>query len=130
MSEIPCSDHESGGYAYCIGQCAGFASLLSDEVFGEDAPVKIITNKNQIKIGDYLRMLPSHSVFVIDRVEKGEIVGYDMYDDTNETAWETYITVAECNWDWHCGIGWGRTIPLENVRLDYNNEWFDSYSRY
>ena len=130
VSEIPCSDHESGRYEYCIGQCAGFASLLSDEVFGEDAPKYVFTDKKKIKIGDYLRCLPGHSVFVIDRVEKGEVIGYDTWDDENVKAWDTVLTVAECNWDWHCGISWGREIALSDIRLDPDNPWFDSYSRY
>ena len=118
VSEIPCDDHESGAYKYCIGQCAGFARLLCKESFDLSAPVIYYSDPQQIKIGDYLRMLPHHSVFVIDRVYKGEITGYDTYTDTNHPASVDYITVAECNWDWHCGISWGRKIPFENIRLD------------
>lgn len=126
VSEIPCDDHEAGRYAYCQGQCAGFAELMSNEVFGAWAPVSHYSDKSKIKIGDYLRMLPNHSVFVIDRVNKGEIVDYDMYSDRNYQADEGYIIVCECNWDWHCGIDWGRYISYDKIRLDSSL----SYTRY
>lgn len=120
VSEIPCDDHESGKYAYCQGQCAGFARQMSIEVFGTQAPVIYYSDPDKIKIGDYLRMLPNHSVFVIDRTEKDEIISYDIYSDTNHGASMAFITVCECNWDWHCGISWGRRIPFDNIKLDSN----------
>ena len=125
VSEIPCSDHSSGQYAYCIGQCAGFSYLMSNEVFG-NAPIYRNLKVQDIKIGDYVRCLPHHSVFVIDRVNKGEIVGYDMYEDQNYTAWADEITICECNWDCRCGISWGRTIYLDNLSIDS----YESFSRY
>ncbi|MCR5782318.1 MAG: Ig-like domain-containing protein [Clostridia bacterium] len=118
VSEIPCDDHESGKYEYCQGQCVGFARQMSIEVFGTQAPVTYYSDPQMIKIGDYLRMLPNHSVFVIDRTEKDEITGYDIFSDTNHTAGMAFITVCECNWDWHCGISWGRRIPFDSIRLD------------
>ncbi len=118
VSEIPCNDHESGRYEYCQGQCVGFAAQLCRESFDPSDPVVRFSDPQKIKIGDYLRMLPHHSVFVIDRVNKGEINGYDIYSDSNHEASVDYIVVAECNWDWHCGISWGRCIALDSVRLD------------
>ena len=126
VTETPCSDHDSGEYAYCIGQCAGFAELLSDEVFGYEAPVHRDLSVEDIKIGDYVRCLPHHSVFVIDRIDEGEIVGYDIYEEDNFTAYCDYLTVAECNWDCRCGIAWGRTIRLDRLEIDP----YYSYSRY
>lgn len=126
VSETPCSDHDSGIYSHCIGQCAGFAELLSNEIFGYDAPVRRNLKVGDIRIGDYVRCLPHHSVFVIDRVNKGEVVGYDMYGDANYTAYCDMITVAECNWDCCCGISWGRTIGLDELKIDASY----SYSRY
>ena len=118
VSEIPCDDHESGKYAYCIGQCAGFAYLLSDEVFGANAPAYYGLKKEDIKIGDYVRCKPNHSVFVIDRFYKGDVVYYDIYADENIVTDAGAITVAECNWDCRCGISWGRTIYLDDFSID------------
>ena len=118
VSEIPCSDHESGTYAYCTGQCAGFALLLSNEVFGTAAPIRYGVKKDDIKIGDYVRCLPHHSVFVIDRVSAGEILDYSMFSDENIVADSDVITVAECNWDCRCGISWGRQIWLDELEID------------
>ena len=126
VTETPCTDHDSGEYAYCLGQCAGFAELLSDEIFGYEAPVYRNLSVEDVKIGDYLRCLPHHSVFVIDRVSEGEIVGYDIYEEENYTANCDYVTVAECNWDCRCGIAWGRTIRLDRLEIDP----YYSYSRY
>ncbi len=126
VSEIPCSDHSSGKYAYCIGQCAGFANLLSREVFGANAPIYYGLKKDDIKIGDYVRCKPHHSVFVIDRFYKGDVVYYDIYADENIVADAGVITVAECNWDCRCGISWGRTIYLDDLSIDSGY----SYTRY
>ena len=126
VSEIPCSDHESGAYAYCTGQCAGFALLLSNEVFGTAAPYRYGVKKADIKIGDYVRCLPHHSVFVIDRISKGEIMGYSLFSDENIIADSDVITVAECNWDCRCGISWGRQIPLDSLEIDEDY----SFTRY
>ena len=126
VTETPCTDHATGAYSHCIGQCAGFAALLCDEIFGRSAPVKRNLTVADIRVGDYVRCLPHHSVFVIDRVNRGEIVGYHMYSDTNRLAEGDYITVAECNWDSRCGIRWGRMIDLGNLQIDS----YETYTRY
>lgn len=127
VSEIPCSDHRKGN-KYCIGQCAGFALLMSNEVFGKNAPLYKIPSVDAIKIGDDVRCRRNnpHSVFVIDKVNKGEICGYDIYSDKNYTAQSATITVVECNWDGKCGIKWGREISLDELQI----EPAYSYSRY
>lgn len=105
VTETPCDDHESGKYAYCKGQCAGFAALLFNEIYGYGNVSYGVTWDN-VKIGDYLRLKKHHSVFVIDVINKGDIVGYDYYNDENITADEKYIVVAHCNWGWTCNIVW------------------------
>lgn len=105
VTETPCDDHSSGRYAYCKGQCAGFAALLFNEVNGNGKVSYGVTWDN-VKIGDYLRLKKHHSVFVIDVINKGDIVGYDYYTNTNRTADEKYIIVAHCNWGCNCNISW------------------------
>ncbi len=126
VTETPCTDHAAGVYAHCIGQCAGFAMLLSNEVFGKSAPYHKGVQVSGIKVGDYIRCLPHHSVFVIDTVQKGDVIGYDIAKDENKVALSDSITVAECNWDRKCGIRWDRSIRLDSLSISSA----DSYSRY
>lgn len=105
VTETPCSDHPSQKYAYCKGQCAGFADLLFREVHGNVKKSYGVTWDN-VKIGDYIRIKPHHSIFIIDVVKKGDIVGYDTYYQQNIVADEPYLIVAHCNWGMTCNISW------------------------
>ena len=78
---------------------------MSSEVFG-NADAKYGVTWDTVKIGDYLRLLPHHSIFVIDTIKEGDIVGYNHYDNTNITAGRNYVKVVHCNWDMQCGISW------------------------
>ncbi len=106
VTETPCSDHTSGTYAYCKGQCAGFAELMYREVFGKNADRKYGVTWDTLKIGDYIRFDKHHSVFITDVVKKGDITGYSYYSGQNITASENYIVVVHCNWHWNCDIVW------------------------
>ena len=106
VTETPCSDHREGKYAYCKGQCAGFAELMFKEVFGSDAKRTYGVTWDTLKIGDYIRFNRNHSVFVTDVVRKGDIIGYSYYREENITAEENYIVVVHCNWHWNCDIVW------------------------
>ena len=79
-------------------QCLGFAALLSDLVFGEDAPVSTFTDYTQLRVGDHIRLeLTEHSMTVLTVAEEG-------------------ITVVECNRDYeHCLISWDRFLSWEEL---------------
>ena len=89
-------------------QCRGFASLLSDYVFGEDAPVRVFENYDELRIGDQARIdCDYHSVFIIDKTDE-------------------YVIVGECNEDLQsCKISWGRKIMRENMSGWYVTRWAD-----
>ena len=113
VTDIPCQ-HDLYWDAYCnsyIGgiqelfpqfepmeQCLGFAALLSDLVFGEDAPVSTFTDYIQLRVGDHIRLeLTEHSMTVLTVAEEG-------------------ITVVECNRDYeHCRISWDRFLSWEEL---------------
>jgi hypothetical protein len=119
VTKTPCN-HNSGKYlcntyqgkstqAYNIElgtQCAGFASMVSDRIFGKDVPAKIFYNYDNIRIGDQARINGgSHTVFIIDKT-----------DD--------YVIVAECNADYNtCVINWGRKIPRNQLKGFYITRW-------
>ena len=116
VTDVPCNHYLNGEF-YCNAyygksdevypypstsvQCRGFASLLSDTIFGEDAPVYVFEDYNKLRIGDQARIDGDyHSVFIIDKTDE-------------------YVIVAECNEDLEsCKISWGRKILKEDlVRL-------------
>lgn len=123
VTDIPCN-HSKYGEAYCnahygksddlypyeatCSQCRGFASLLSDLIFGEDAPVRYFENYDELRIGDQARIDGDyHSVFIIDKT-----------DD--------YVIVAECNSDLEtCKIQWGRKILREDMDGWFISRWGD-----
>ncbi len=113
VTDIPC-DHDLYWDTYCnsytggiqelfpqfepMEQCLGFAALLSDLVFGEDAPVSTFTDYIQLRVGDHIRLeLTEHSMTVLTVAEEG-------------------ITVVECNRDYeHCLISWDRFLSWEEL---------------
>jgi len=122
VSEFPCTDHLTKQYSKCKGQCAGFAYLLSNEVFGKNAPVYKLTDPANAKVGDYIRY-GNHSVFITRVIKKGDITGYDKAVGLNITAESNYWLVAHCNYDYQCGILWGTEMYPDNITAD-------SFSRY
>lgn len=86
-------------------QCLGFASLISDCIFGADAPVHSFSDFKQVRVGDHVRMNnDTHSAIVIEK-------GTD------------YILVVECNADYKtCQITWGRKIT--EATLNATNSWY------
>ena len=79
-------------------QCFGYASLLSDLLFGVDAPISEHRDIERIRVGDHIRFLNAeHSVIVTE-------IGRDEND-------MVYVCVTECNADYeNCRISWGRRI--------------------
>lgn len=121
VTDIPCN-HNMNGELYCnahygksdevypyeatCSQCRGFASLLSDLVFGKDAPVRYFEDYDELRIGDQARIDEDyHSVFIIDKTDE-------------------YVIVAECNNDLNsCQISWGRKILREDMAGWYISRW-------
>lgn len=79
-------------------QCLGFAALISDLVFGEDAPVETFTDYTALRPGDHIRLeLTEHSMIVLTVEDEG-------------------ITVVECNSDYeHCRISWDRFLSWDDL---------------
>lgn len=105
VTETPCPGHLSGDYSTCIGQCWGFANLISDEVFGENAPVKYGVTADTMKIGDHIRT-SHHSVIITDLIQPGEVYGYSFWSGENLVADSTMVIVVHCNWGYTCNIMW------------------------
>ena len=121
VTDIPCNHNLNGEY-YCKTyegrsdeaypyystsvQCRGFASMLSDLVFGKDAPVYVFEDYDKLRIGDQARIDGDyHTVFIIDKTDE-------------------YVVVAECNSDLDtCKINWGRKILREDMSGWYISRW-------
>ena len=76
-------------------QCWGFASLLSDKLFG-NAKINDHKSFKKAKVGDHVR-IGGHSVLIIEKHAK-------------------YIIVAECNYGNTCIIKWGRKIKKSQLK--------------
>ncbi len=107
VTNKPCNhEDEKDGIAstcnYYIGrdkikgyQCWGFASLLSDKIFGK-AKYRMHKDFNKAKVGDHVRY-KKHSVIILEKYKK-------------------YVIVAECNYGGTCAIKWGRKIKKSELK--------------
>lgn len=130
ISDTACQ-HENNGYSHCnyytsplcapLGfsygsQCLGYAGLLSDLVFGTEAPVTIHGDFEQIRIGDHIRLvLWDHSMLVTGtgKDENGK----------------TFIYVTEVNADYEtCRIDWDRKFTQDDLRR--LGDYIEVHTRY
>ena len=79
-------------------QCLGFASMISDFLFGKEAEIESFSDYDKLEIGDHIRLTEAmHSMIVIEK-------------NTN------YVKVVECNANFQsCLITWGREISKEKL---------------
>lgn len=81
-------------------QCLGFASMLSDFLYGKDAEIEIFYDYESLEVGDHVRInfdTEFHSMIVIEKTD-------------------TYVKVAECNNNFQqCMIRWGREISKDTL---------------
>ena len=86
------------GVSECI-QCLGFASMVSDFLFGPDSGVEAFLDYSSLKPGDHVRLTKDqHSFIVLEKTD-------------------TYVTVLECNGDYQtCRIRWGRQIAASALK--------------
>lgn len=99
-STTPCANgHSDDRENYFDGtcQCHGFALKLGYDLFGIHASSWTRHyDLSQVKVGDLIRYRARHTVMVTG-----------IYND--------YFTVADCNWDYHCGIDWDRTMKKSYI---------------
>ena len=94
-------------------QCFGYASLLSDLLFGVDAPVTAHTDFSRVRVGDMIRLPESMHSMLVTAVDREA---------------ET-VTVTEVNADYEtCRIAWGRTVTREALYANGDSVTF--YTRY
>jgi len=80
-------------------QCLGFASLVSDFLFGPDSGIESFTDYASLQPGDHIRLTKTaHSVIVLEKTS-------------------SYVTVLECNPGYSdCRIEWGRKISASKLK--------------
>ena len=123
VSEIPCDDHADKKWAYCKGQCAGFSTLMFNEVHGKNMYTygKKGVTWDTVKIGDYVRLAKNHSIFVTDVINEGDPIGYSPYWDEMYYAEQKMIVVVHCNWGWCCDIVWDDVFtPAYDIASEYS----------
>jgi len=121
-TDIPC-DHSNYGYGPCniyngetmhwFGygynmECLGFASLISDFLFGKEAEIREYWSFDEVRVGDHIRLdLWDHS-FIVSEV------------GVNEEG-EDYIKIVECNRNFEdCLIEWDRVLTRSDI-YSYGN---------
>ncbi len=126
VTDEPC-EHSIYGELYCnfydgatlnlfpqygyLCQCLGFASFLSDQVFGKDAPLHYFYDYDQLRVGDQIRLNEyEHSMVVAEKTDE-------------------YVKVAEVNADYEdCLISWSREISrYELDELSWDLEFITRY---
>lgn len=125
VTDTPC-DHSLYGETYCnfyngktagffqnttINECLGFASYLSDSLFGTQAQITRCTDLSLLRAGDHIRLREyEHSMTVTSVSEEG-------------------ITVAEVNRDYgDCLIEWGRFLSFPELSaLSWDLEFYTRY---
>lgn len=90
-------DHCKGytGVTASGSQCYGFASKISDEIFGEDPVVNVHDDFDKAKIGDNIRV-NGHSMIIIEKSKD-------------------YVKVVECNYGDTCIIKWDRKVYRKSL---------------
>lgn len=119
LTENPCN-HPSRGYSCCniytgalckassgysmATQCFGYANLLSDLVFGTEAPVYTHGDFDRIRVGDHIRLVLWDHSMVVTEVCKDE-------------NGKTYFYATDVNADYNnCMIQWGRKFTQSDLR--------------
>jgi len=119
ITETPCH-HPSQGYSYCniytgtlcnaypeystAMQCFGYVNLLSDLVFGTEAPVSSHGSFDRIRVGDHVRLVLWDHSMLVTKVCKDE-------------NGETYFYATDVNADYDsCRIQWGRKFTKQELR--------------
>ncbi|MBP3414331.1 MAG: cell wall-binding repeat-containing protein [Clostridia bacterium] len=95
-TNTPCpSGHFLNGVQQCNGQCDGFARKLGLDLFSLSTYSwnKTSYNINTVCVGDIIRYNSKHTIMV---------VGFTSDPNT--------LIIADCNWDYHCGISWDRSF--------------------
>ncbi len=107
FDQLYCNQYNGRTLAYFpefprLCQCLGYASLLSDQLFGEDAPLYLLPEDAPLRPGDHLRLREyEHSVVVREVTEEG-------------------LRLAEVNAGYEdCLISWQRAFTWQ--------EWRDLY---
>lgn len=124
VTDTPC-EHSQYGELYCnfysgstslvfsgsSNQCLGFASYLSDQAFGRNAPIHLFYDYKLLRTGDHIR--------------------FDEYEHslTVTEITEDHITVAEVNQNYeNCLISWSRQISKDElVEYAWDLEFISRY---
>lgn len=125
VTDVPCDHYENGEY-YCnfyngkteelfysstLCECLGFASLLSDQLFGVEPDLHVHNDYDLLRVGDHIRLEEyEHSMTVVEKT-----------DD--------YIVIAEVNQNYNdCLISWTRELSRwELIDLSWDSEYISRY---
>ena len=124
-TDIPCV-HRSYGELYCnfyngatkqlfstntLCECLGFASLVSDQVFGTNAPLHTFRDSSLLRVGDHIRLNEYEHSMIVEEIH------------------EDYLVVAEVNANYQdCLISWSAQLTWDRLRwLSWDTRFYSRY---
>ena len=124
-TETPCV-HHSYGELYCnfyngatkqlfsantLCECLGFASLLSDHVFGTELPLHTFRDEKLLRVGDHIRLNEYEHSMIVKEIH------------------EDYLVVAEVNANYEdCLISWTTQFTWSRLRnLSWDSRFISRY---
>ena len=88
-----------------MGQCHGFATKVGYDLFGiHPSSWSRHYNVNNVVVGDLVRYRDRHTVVITG-------------------VYDTYFTVADCNWTYDCQIDWDR--KMNKSYISFSNSSYD-----
>ncbi|MEG1427543.1 MAG: hypothetical protein RSC76_07630 [Oscillospiraceae bacterium] len=108
-----CNEYDSGtmdlfDYGDNI-QCLGFASMISDFLFGKNAPFTEFYDFADLRVGDHIRLLEYEHSMIVTEIDDGT------------------LHIAECNYDYeNCQIDWERVVTEDDLS-EYACEFITRY---
>ncbi len=119
-------------------QCLGFACLLSDQLFGQEAPYFFLEDYDGLRVGDHVRLWEYEHSLVVRAVDEDGVTFAEVNPDYEDCqiSWDRYFTWDEWDvsyaWDIQCVItryplAWDGEAwqPLEEAALDGGETYSD-----
>lgn len=124
VTDTPCV-HSENGYEFCHEydgatmnlfdyesniQCLGFASLISDILFGKDAPVNELDDFSRLKLGDHIRYVDNEHSMIVTAISGDS------------------VTVVQCNSDYeNCMIEWDCVLTQSEIEENGDYMYISRY---
>lgn len=135
VTDAPC-EHSLYDHLYCnlyespahalfpeydhLCQCLGFACLLSDQLFGLEAPLFFLEDYDALRVGDHIRLWEYEHSMVVRSVDEEGLTFAEVnpgYEDC-AISWDRY-----CTWEeWESSYAWDIQCVITRYPLLWDGE--------